>query len=316
MVRTMNQSKTDELYDVAIIGAGPAGMTAGIYAARSGLKCALIESLSPGGQMAQTEHLENYPGYASSTSGFELAEIMHSQAESFGAKTVYDEVLSIDASKPTKVIRMSFGEIEARSIVIATGARPAKLGLDKEEELTGSGVSYCATCDGNFFKGKIACIVGGGDTAVADAIYLSRICEKVYLIVRRDVLRATAIYHERIKKLNNVEIIWNSVIEKIIDEDGMLSGLDIRNRITDDITHLNTSALFVAIGTVPNSEFLDGVIELDQKGYIVADESCKTSAAGIFAAGDVRTKQLRQVATAIADGANSIESVSEYLLSR
>ncbi len=308
-------TEANKMYDLAIIGAGPAGMTAGIYAARSGLDTVLIESLSPGGQMAQTEHLENYPGFAPSTSGFELSEIMQSQAESFGANIVYNEVVGIDIKDDIKTVRMAFGDLCARGIVVASGARPAMLGLDKEEELKGSGVSYCATCDGNFFKEKVVCIVGGGDTAVADAIYLSRICKKIYLIVRRDVLRATAIYHNRIKELDNVEILWNSVVERLIDDDGALCALDVRDRITDEVSRIDASALFVAIGTVPNTEFLDGVVELDQRGYIVADESCKSSVDGIFAAGDVRTKQLRQVTTAVADGANCIESVSEYLLS-
>lgn len=304
------------IYDVAILGAGPAGLTAGIYAARCGLDAVMIESLSAGGQMAQTEHLENYPGYASSTSGFELSETMLEQATSFGAEIIYDEVSSIVDGSEAKTIRCAFEDIDARAVVVATGARPAKLGIEKEEELTGSGVSYCATCDGNFFRGKSVAIVGGGDTAVADAIYLSRICEKVHLIVRRDVLRATAIYHERIGELDNVDIIWNSVVEAILDEDGMLAGLEIRNRITDELTRLDVSAMFVAIGTVPNTEFLSDIVELDQRGYVVADESCCSSVAGIFAAGDVRTKRLRQVTTAVADGANCIESVSEYLLDR
>lgn len=301
-------------YDVAVIGAGPAGMTAAMYAARSGMNVALIESLSPGGQMAQTEHLENYPGYADSTSGFELSEIMHSQCQKFGVETIYDEVQRIENATDTKIIQMAYGTLSAKAIVVATGARPAKLGLERENELLGSGISYCATCDGNFYRDKVVCIVGGGDTAAADAIYLSRICKKVYMIVRRDVLRATAIYHERIKALENVEIIWNTLIDDIVETDGMLSGLAIHNKIDGKTSTIACSALFVAIGSVPNTEFLEDAVELDQHGYIVANESCKSSDDAIFAAGDVRTKVLRQVATAVGDGANCIESVSEYLL--
>lgn len=304
----------DRIYDVAIIGGGPAGLTAAIYGARSGLSSVIIESVSAGGQMAQTEHLENYPGYSESTSGFDLSETMLEQAQSFGAEIVYDEVVSIEDSDDAKTLRCAFGDVRARSIIIATGARPAKLGIDKELELTGSGVSYCATCDGNFFRDKDVVIVGGGDTAVADAIYLSRICRKVYMVVRRDVLRATAIYHDRVKELDNVEILWNSIVERISDEDGSLCGVDARNRISDELRFLDVSALFVAIGTVPNTEFLCDMVELDQRGYVVADESCCTSAPGIFVAGDARTKRLRQVTTAVGDGANCIESVSEYLI--
>lgn len=307
-------TENKKIYDVAVVGAGPAGMTAAMYAARSGLSVVLIESLSPGGQMAQTEHLENYPGFAESTSGYELSEIMHSQCRKFGVETVYDEIQSIDVSNAIKILKTPYAEIETKTIVIATGARPSKLGLDREDELVGSGVSYCATCDGNFFKDKKVAIVGGGDTAVADAIYLSRICEKVYIIVRRDVLRATAIYHEQLKSMPNVEIIWNSIVTEIIDDEGAVSGLTIHNKIDDKDSHLDVSALFVAVGSMPNTEFLDGIVELDQRGYIIAGDDCKTSVEGIYAAGDVRTKPLRQVVTAVSDGANSIESVSEYLL--
>lgn len=312
----MADANEKKIYDVAIIGAGPAGLTAGIYAARSGLRTALIESMSPGGQMAQTEHLENYPGYASSTSGYELAEVMQGQCDSFGVESIGDEVVEVDLKADVKHIKTAFGAYDAKTVVIATGARPAKLGIAGEEELTGSGISYCATCDGNFFRDKDVCIVGGGDTAAADAIYLSRICRKIYMVVRRDVLRATAIYHDRLEELTNVEIIWNSVIDEIVEDDGMLGALKIRNRLTDDISTLDVSALFVAIGTVPNTEFLSGKVELDQKGYVVADETCKSSVSGVFAAGDVRTKQLRQVTTAVGDGANCIEGVAEYLVER
>lgn len=301
-------------FDVAVVGSGPAGMTAAMYAARSGLSVALIESLSPGGQMAQTEHLENYPGFAESTSGYDLAEIMHSQCRKFGVETLYDEVTGIVDDPEGKKVSMAYSEVLAKAVVIASGARPAKLGIDREDELIGSGVSYCATCDGNFFKDKVVCIVGGGDTAVADAIYLSRICKKVYIAVRRDVLRATAIYHERLKQLENVQIVWNTVVQSIKEDDGVLSGLVLHNRVDGSNTELACSALFVAVGSVPNTEFLDGKVQLDQRGYIIASENGKTSDPAIFAAGDVRTKALRQVSTAVGDGANCIESVSEFLL--
>lgn len=301
-------------YDVAIIGAGPAGLTAAMYAARAGLNTAVIENLSPGGQMAQTEHLENYPGFTQSTSGYELSEVMHSQAEHFGAETIYDEVVDVDFDSDPKKLDLAFGKVEARSVIVATGARPAKLGLESEQRLTGSGVSYCATCDGNFFKGKDVCIVGGGDTAAADAIYLSRICNHIYIFVRRDELRATAIYHKKLEELDNVEIVWNTVVEDILEDDGAVSGVRVRNRVGDEERDISLSAVFVAIGTVPNTEFLDGKLELDQTGHIVAREMGDTSVPGVFAAGDVRTKILRQVSTAVADGANCADACANYLL--
>lgn len=310
----MSTGDYTKVYDVAIIGAGPAGLTAAMYCARAGLSTALIESISPGGQLAQTEHVENYPGFNQSTSGYELSEIMHQQAESFGAETIYDEVTNADFDASPMALTMAYGTLEARAVIVATGARPAKLGLEREDELKGSGVSYCATCDGNFYKGRDVCIVGGGDTAAADAIYLSRICNKISIFVRRDVLRATAIYHEKLKALPNVQIVWNTVVEDIFEENGRVSGVHVRNKATGEEQDVPTSALFVAIGTTPNSEFLNGKLELDLKGYIVADEMGKTSHPGVFAAGDVRTKVLRQVSTGVGDGANAADAAAEYLL--
>lgn len=310
----MAASDHSKVHDVAIIGAGPAGLTAAMYCARAGLSTALIESISPGGQLAQTEHVENYPGFNQSTSGYELSQIMHEQAESFGAETIYDEVTDVDFDASPMALTMAYGTLEARAVIVATGARPAKLGLEREDELKGSGVSYCATCDGNFYKGRDVCIVGGGDTAAADAIYLSRICRKVWIFVRRDVLRATAIYHEKLKRLSNVEIVWNTVVEGILEDDGRVSGVHVRNKETGEERDVPVSAMFVAIGTTPNSEFLNGKLELDLEGNIVADEMGKTSHAGVFAAGDVRTKVLRQVSTGVGDGANAADAVADYLL--
>ena len=302
------------IYDSVIIGGGPAGMTAAMYCARAGLDCAIVEMLGPGGQMAQTEHLENYPGFNQSTSGYELSEIMNEQATSFGATTIYDQVAGLDLDADPKIVRLSDGSISTRALIIASGARPAKLDVPGEQELVGSGVSYCATCDGNFFKGRTVCVVGGGDTAVADAIYLSRICEKVYLLVRRDVLRATAIYNAKLKELPNVEIVWNTVVERIVGEDMAVSGVDVRNRQTDEAYRIDCAGVFVAVGTVPNVEYLDGQLELDRTGRIVTNSVCATSVPGVYAAGDVRSKQLYQVTTAVADGANAAEDVAEYLI--
>ena len=304
-----------EVYDLAIIGAGPAGLTAALYAARAGLSTALFERLSPGGQCAQTEHLENYPGYTRSTSGFELSMDMYDQALSFGAKAIMEDVTSVDFSAEPNKLVTPFNTYFARTVIVATGAVASQLGLPHEDELRGRGVSYCATCDGNFYRDKdVVVVVGGGNTAAADVIYLSRICRKVYLVHRRDKLRATAIYHERLRELGNVEFCWDSVAEEFITgESGRVTGLKLRNVKTDDERVLAASAVFIAIGMRPYTAFLEGDLETDGGGYIVADAMGRTPMPGVFAAGDVRTKELRQVVTAVADGANCAQSASEFL---
>ena len=302
-----------EVYDLAIIGAGPAGLTAALYAARAGLSTALFERLSPGGQCAQTEHLENYPGYTRSTSGFELSMDMYDQALSFGAKAIMEDVTSVDFSAEPNKLVTPFNTYFARTVIVATGAVASQLGLPREDELRGRGVSYCATCDGNFYRDKDVVVVGGGNTA-ADVIYLARICRKVYLVHRRDKLRATAIYHERLRELGNVEFCWDSVAEEFITgENGRVTGLKLRNVKTDDERVLAASAVFIAIGMRPYTAFLEGDLETDGGGYIVADAMGRTTMPGVFAAGDVRTKELRQVVTAVADGANCAQSASEFL---
>jgi thioredoxin reductase (NADPH) len=305
-----------EVLDVAIIGAGPAGLTAALYAARAGLDCAMFEMLSPGGQCAQTEHLENYPGYTRSTSGFELSMDMYDQAASFGARTISEEVTAVDFTTEPNMLTTPFNTYFAKTVIVATGAKAAQLGLPREEELRGRGISYCATCDGNFFRGKDVAVIGGGNTAVADVIYLARICRKVYLVHRRDKLRATAIYHQRLAELDNVELCWDSVATEFLtenDERPRVSGLRIRNQKTDGVRDLAVSAVFIAVGTTPNTEFLGGALALDAGGYIIADGTGRTATADVFAAGDVRTKELRQVVTAVADGANCAESAADFL---
>lgn len=299
--------------DVAVIGAGPAGLTAGLYAARAGLDAVVFERIAPGGQLAQTEHMENYPGFPEGTGGFELAFSMKQQADRFGARNVGEEVTSVDFTQNPKLLTTAFGEYRAKSVIIATGARPRKLGLELEEELQGRGVSYCATCDGNFFRDKEVMVVGGGNTAVGDAIYLSRICKKVYLVHRRDKLRATAIYHKRLEDLPNVEFVWNAVPRKLVADEGALAGVRIEMLETGEERDIAVNGLFVAVGTEPNTEFLDDALTLDETGYIVADETGTTEVPGVYAAGDVRTKVLRQVVTAVADGALCAEEAAEYL---
>lgn len=302
-----------QLLDLAIIGAGPAGMTAALYASRAGLSVAMFERIMPGGQLAQTEHLENYPGYAQSTSGFELALSMHSQAVSFGAQLISEEVLSVDFSEPVKKIVTASSSYSAKSVIIASGARPTRLGLPHEDELQGRGLSYCATCDGNFFRGMDVVVVGGGNTAAADALYLSRICNKVYVVHRRDKLRATAIYHKRLEGIENIEFVWNSEVEEFLPENGMMAGVRLVNNVTGEHSEIACQAVFVAIGTTPNTECLRGALELDPAGYVIADEVGRTAIPGVFVAGDVRAKDLRQVVTAVSDGANCAEAAAEYL---
>lgn len=307
------KENTAEIIDMAIIGSGPAGLSAGLYASRAGLTTVMFERISAGGQLAQTEHMENYPGFPDGANGFELAFAMKQQSERFGAQTVGEEVLSVDFTQEPKVLKTAFGEYHARSVVVATGARPRKLALDLEEELQGRGVSYCATCDGNFFRDKTVMVVGGGNTAVGDAIYLSRICKKVYLLHRRDKLRATAIYHKRLDALPNLEFIWNAVPRKLMADQGKLAGVRYELLTTGEEHDLEIDGLFVAIGTQPNTEFLEGALDVDEIGYLLGDESCETDIPGVYVAGDVRTKFLHQVVTAVADGAVAAEKAAEYL---
>lgn len=300
-------------FDLGIVGAGPAGLTAALYAARAGLSVAVFERIAAGGQLAQTEHVENYPGFAAGVGGFELAMSMKEQADRFGVTHIGEEVVGVDFSQEPKLLSTAFGSYHARSVIVATGARPKKLGLSLEDELAGRGVSYCATCDGNFFRDKTVMVVGGGNTALADAIYLSRICEKVYVVHRRDKLRATAVYHAHAGDLPNVEFVWNSEPRKLLADNGMLGGVIVEDRTSGTERAIACSGLFVAVGVQPNTEFLDGALEFDEAGYIVADESGKTAIPGVYAAGDVRTKALRQVVTAVADGANTAEDAAEFL---
>ena len=301
------------VYDTLIIGGGPAGYTAALYATRAGLNTAILERMSPGGQMALTDIIDNYPGFPEGVDGITLGMNMQMQAERFGAKTLYEDVVRVDFTDPTvKVVHTTSNTYHARTVVIATGANPRELGLSNERALTGKGVHYCAHCDGRFYKGKAVAVVGGGNSAVADALYLSRVTDKVYLIHRRDSLRATKIYHEPLMKAENVEFVWDSAITEILS-DGRVTGVRVQNLKDGSEQELACSGLFVSIGRKPATDFLKGVLELDDYGYIVADESTCTSIPGVFAVGDVRTKALRQVVTAVADGATAIHYVEEFL---
>lgn len=302
-------------FDVAIIGQGPAGMTAALYAARAGLTTASFERMGPGGQMVDTEQLDNYPGFAEGVQAFDLAFAMSAQAARFGAVSLNEEVTELDLqANPKRIVTALGNEYRVRAVIIATGAEPRPLGVAREQELAGRGVSYCATCDGGFFRGKEVAVVGGGNTAAGDAIYLSRICSRVHLIHRRDALRADAVYTKPLAELPNVTMHWNSTVETLHDEAGVLTGLTLRDTQTGELSRIDSSALFVAVGTKPKTALVeDSGIELDKAGYIVADETGKTSIPGVFVAGDARTKALRQVSTAVGDGANAAQVAFEYL---
>lgn len=300
------------LYDMIVVGGGPGGYTAALYAARSGLDVLVLEKLSAGGQMALTETIENYPGFAEGVGGFELAEIMQRQAERFGAKSEYAEVEKMELSASPKVLHTSAGIFYAKTVVLATGANPRKLGVAGEDELVGRGVAYCASCDGMFYKDKTVVVVGGGNTAAEDALILSRIAKKVILVHRRDTLRATKVYHQPLMQTENVEFRWNSVIAELL-HDEKLTGVRLENVKTGEQELLPCDGVFVSVGRVPVTELVQGQLELDAGGYVVADETTATSIPGVYAVGDVRTKQLRQVVTAVADGAVAVHQAEQYL---
>jgi thioredoxin reductase (NADPH) len=300
------------VYDMVIIGGGPGGYTAALYAVRAGLSAVVLEKLSAGGQMALTSQIDNYPGFPEGVDGFTLAEQMQQGAEQFGAVSELAEVYSVDLHADPKVIETDEGTFYGRTVVIATGAGPRELGIPGEKELTGRGVNYCAHCDGMFYKGKTVVVVGGGNSAAADAMYLARLCEKVIVVHRRDTLRATKIYHDPLMKAENVEFRWNSTVSRLLS-DGKVNGVVLTDVNTGAETAIDCDGVFVSIGRKPATDLVAGQLELDKGGYIVADESTKTMIPGVFAVGDVRTKALRQIVTAVADGAAAAHAAEQYL---
>ena len=302
----------EKIYDLAIIGGGPGGYTAALYGARAGLSTLVLEKLSAGGQMALTHRIDNYPGFPEGADGFELAESMQQQAERFGAVTEYAEVFSADLKAQPKIIETSEGNFQARAVIIATGAGPRELGVPKEKELIGRGVNYCAACDGAFYKGKNVVVVGGGNTAAADAMLLSRVAKKVILVHRRNSLRATKIYHQPLMEAENVEFAWNSQVVEILHGQ-KVSGVMLKDVHSGELRQIDCDGIFVSVGRKPVTEFLNGQVELDKGGYILAGESTVTNIPGVFAVGDVRTKFLRQVVTAVADGAVAVHMAEEFL---
>lgn len=303
----------NKIYDTIIIGGGPAGYTAAMYVVRSGLTALVLEKFSAGGQMTQTSLIENYPGFEEGVDGFTLGMKMEQCASRFGAETVQTEVLSADLTTEPKRIITDSGEFLGKTVIIAIGADHRHLGVENEAALVGRGVGYCAACDGMLFRNKTVAVVGGGNSAAADAVLLSKICGKVYLIHRRDTLRASKIYHEPLSKLENLEFKWNSVVAQLLFED-KLTGVKLNTPDGEEILPLD--GLFISIGRAPATELFKNQLALDENGYIIADESTHTNIPGVFAAGDVRTKRLRQIVTAVSDGAVAAHSAEEYLVNQ
>jgi len=301
------------MYDLIIIGSGPAGLTAGIYASRARLNTLVLEqNFVSGGQIIDTYEIDNYPGLPG-ISGMDLADRMSQHAEKLGVAIENVIVTSLDLTGPVKKVITDDNTYEAKAVIIASGATHSHLGAPGEEEFAGHGVSYCATCDGGFYRKKDTLVVGGGDVAVEDAIYLARLCNKVYVVHRRDELRAAKILQENLLSLSNVEMVWNSVV-KTINGSQKVESVTVTNVKDGSERTIPVQGAFIAVGISPRSEFAKNHIEMDEKGYITADETGRTSVPGVFAAGDVRGKQLRQVVTAVADGANAVTSVEKYLL--
>ena len=299
-------------YDMIIVGGGPGGYTAALYAARAGLNTLVLEKLSAGGQMALTEQIDNYPGFEDGIDGFSLAEKMQAQAERFGATTAYAEVSRLDLTADPKVVETSDGTFYGRTVVLATGANPRELGVASESQLVNRGVAYCASCDGMFYKDKTVVVVGGGNSAAADALLLSRVAKKVILVHRRDTLRATKVYHGPLMQAENVEFRWNSVVTELLHED-KVTGVRLKNVNSNEESEIVCDGVFVSVGRKPATELVQGQVELDRSGYVVAGETTETSLPGVYAVGDVRTKLLRQVVTAVADGAMAVHMAEEYL---
>ncbi len=305
----------NKIFDTIILGGGPAGYTAAMYGARAGLSVLVLEKFSAGGQMTQTSIIENYPGFNDGIDGFTLGYQMQQGAERFGAKTVQTEILSVDLLPEIKIIKTDSGEYYGKTVIIATGAEHKHLGIDNEQALIGRGVGYCAACDGMLYRGKTVAVVGGGNSAAADALLLSKICQKVYLIHRRDTLRATKIYHEPLLKAENVEFKWNSRVAELLF-DKKINGIKIQSVNSEETEDIEIQGLFISIGRAPATELFNGQIQLDQSGYIIADESTKTNIEGVFAIGDVRTKRVRQIITAASDGAVASQYAEEYLANK
>lgn len=303
------------VYDVIIIGGGPGGYTAALYAARAGLDTLVLEKLSAGGQMAQTQRIDNYPGFEKGIGGFELAEKMQHQAHRFGAQTQYAEAYAVELTAEPKTVKTGKGTYYGRCVIIATGAVPRELGLAGEKELIGRGVSYCAACDGMAYQGKTVVVAGGGSSAASDALVLSRIAKKVIVVHRRNTLRAARSYHEPLAQARNVEFRWNSIVTGLLHGE-RLTGVRLKAVDSGETPVVECDGIFIRVGTMPETTLVQSQLDLDDGGYVVAGETTKTNIPGVYAVGDVRTKPVRQVVTAVSDGAMAVRMVEEFLAGR
>ena len=298
--------------ELLIIGGGAAGLTAGLYGARAGRRTVLIERMFAGGQIATTHRLENYPGFPQGIGGVEIGMAMMEQAERFGLEIQYDTVNGLELDGAVKTARCEGGDWQAKAVILCMGAEPRRLGVEREDELRGCGVSYCATCDGAFYQDKAVAVVGGGDTACEDALYLAALARKVYLIHRRDELRAAGILRQRVMENERIQVLWSTQVEALLG-DGQLEGLALKG---ENKGELQADGLFIAVGTTPQAQLVQGALKLDAQGAIVTDERMRTELPGVYAAGDVRATPLRQVVTAAADGAVAATEAAKYLMER
>jgi thioredoxin reductase (NADPH) len=300
------------MYDVIIIGGGPAGLTAGLYNARARLSVLLLERLAPGGQVLTTDWVENYPGFPDGVSGFELMDRMKTQAERFGLKIQSEEVIRLELSEKRKVVFLNSGTLESKTIILACGATWKKLGIEGEDRLMGRGISFCATCDGPFYRDEEVAVIGGGDTAVEEAIFLTRFVKKIYLVHRRDKLRATKLLQERAMSEEKITLVWETIPLRILGQNAV-EAIELRNVKTGDVQRKDVKGVFVFIGTIPNTELVKDSVKLNENGFILTDDNMQTSIPGVFAAGDIRSKLFRQISTAVGEGAAASYSAERYL---